>query len=632
MITRLTMENFLPFRQKVVLDLADQGFVLIRGRNTVSQAADANGVGKTSIAHAICYALYGEDLSGRKADAVACRFTTGQCMVAIDLKDDRGEWGIVRTRRPARLMTYGIPGVLENEDAAVLQKKIEDRLGCGLRTFKNAVVFGQGAFDRFSHADQAEQMRMLDEIQGVDFREALKNAKDWRADLTVKFNEQHVYAEKARGHIEAVSAKIEGLMASRVDFEGVKRANVDRLRGQQEKIEDALDAGAAEEVRIAAEYEMLLALRAANIAVFIAERAENEARGAEEDAEIYLGDAERGVQEITDALDALEAAGACPTCRRGVKTKADRDKVRKLFAPTLAEAGKDAIRAASSLVVAQETSQEATQAAESARAAQAALVPVGEDASRLIARLEVTTGRREAARRADARASLEIDLADTRKALDEAQGAVWAGQAALAEAEAAKAAADLAERQALVRSRKIESAMAMSDYWVEAFGDRGIRSMLVDGVADYVNDRVREHLDVLAAGEATMQMSATTDLKKGGTKERISFKPEWSWGGIGTNDESGGQERRMDLAVFAAVQDLAETRSARPFPLKIWDEPTDGLDSRGMELFTQWVAHQARTRGTGLLISHNKEVTESVTPDRIWTVVLDDDGAHVEVA
>src|SRR5260370_25734841 len=109
----------------------------------------------------------------------------------------------------------------------------------------------------------------------------------------------------------------------------------------------------------------------------------------------------------------------------------------------------------------------------------------------------------------------------------------------------------------------------MAEYWVEAFGDRGIRSLLVDGVADYVNDRVRGHLEVLAAGEATMTMSSQTGLKKGGAKERISFTPIWSWGGATKDDGSGGQDRRMDLAVFAAVQDLSENRSAQPFPLKI---------------------------------------------------------------
>jgi ABC-type multidrug transport system ATPase subunit len=129
-----------------------------------------------------------------------------------------------------------------------------------------------------------------------------------------------------------------------------------------------------------------------------------------------------------------------------------------------------------------------------------------------------------------------------------------------------------------------------------------------------------------------MLMSAQTELKKGGARERISFTPVWDWGGAGPDDGSGGQDRRMDLAVFAAVQDLAENRSARPFPLKIWDEPGDALDARGQELFCQWVAEQARVRGTGLLITHSQQIADSVTPDHVWTVVMDPDGSsRVEI-
>jgi Fe-S cluster assembly ATPase SufC len=127
-------------------------------------------------------------------------------------------------------------------------------------------------------------------------------------------------------------------------------------------------------------------------------------------------------------------------------------------------------------------------------------------------------------------------------------------------------------------------------------------------------------------------MSATTDLKKGGARERISFKAEWAWGGDGPLDGSGGQDRREDLALFAAVQDLAESRSARPFPIKVWDEPGDSLDTRGQELFAAWVKAESRRRGTGLLITHSETLAGLIEPDHTWVVVMDKNGATVEVS
>ena len=83
--------------------------------------------------------------------------------------------------------------------------------------------------------------------------------------------------------------------------------------------------------------------------------------------------------------------------------------------------------------------------------------------------------------------------------------------------------------------------------------------------------------------------------------------------------------------VFAAVQDLAESRSARPFPLKVWDEPGDNLDARGKEMFLRWVESEARARGTGLLITHDEAIASQADPDAVWTVILERDGARVEL-
>jgi energy-coupling factor transporter ATP-binding protein EcfA2 len=124
-------------------------------------------------------------------------------------------------------------------------------------------------------------------------------------------------------------------------------------------------------------------------------------------------------------------------------------------------------------------------------------------------------------------------------------------------------------------------------------------------------------------------MSAQTALKGGKTRESISFTTEWVWGGAGPDDGSGGQDRRKDLSIFAANQDLAETRSARPFPIKVYDEPFDALDPRGQELAVAWARRQASERGTILLITHSDGVA-SADVDEVWTVVLDRDGARVE--
>jgi ABC-type lipoprotein export system ATPase subunit len=76
------------------------------------------------------------------------------------------------------------------------------------------------------------------------------------------------------------------------------------------------------------------------------------------------------------------------------------------------------------------------------------------------------------------------------------------------------------------------------------------------------------------------------------------------------------------------MQDLAESRSARPFPLKAYDEPFDALDSRGKEMACAWLREQAKKR-TVLLITHSEELAGLANPDQTWTIVHDENGARV---
>jgi ABC-type transport system involved in cytochrome bd biosynthesis fused ATPase/permease subunit len=152
-----------------------------------------------------------------------------------------------------------------------------------------------------------------------------------------------------------------------------------------------------------------------------------------------------------------------------------------------------------------------------------------------------------------------------------------------------------------------------------------------DSVADFLNDRLAHHLSVLAAGEADVTVSALTALKKGAVKERMSVTASWGWGAGSYGAGSAGQGGRVNLALVAAHQDLAERRSARPFPLRIFDEPECHVDPRGQEILARWIRQEAARRGTTFLVTHNPLLAELVEPDRTFTVVLDNEGARVEV-
>jgi DNA repair exonuclease SbcCD ATPase subunit len=626
------MENFLPFRDRVELPLADQGLVLVKGRNLVSEALDSNGVGKTSIPHGISWCLFGEDLSGRRADAVACRFTDGACVVSMDMEDEVGPWSVTRTRRPAGLSVTGIAGIGANEDMSSVQRKIEQRLGFGVRTFKNAVVFGQGTFERFAGADQAEQMRMLDEIQGVDFREALARAKAWRDDLQEKHRQASSAVDSARELYAAAAKTVTDMRRARDAYEVERRRWLAKIAEDALAVEQRLLAARADARQAEADARSLSALREEERRERALDAERSALRVALDEAKVEEDVAKNEETNLAERLDELVRSGACPACRR-TTVKSQEKVIRKLFEPELAKLRAARVKAEHAVDRAAAVLDEAVKRHAAQLLTFQRLVPdeYAAQPGRYVMVLEERCGARAASLRADRERSAlaEARRLEADRARAEAQ---WSGQGSLDEAEAMAVAHQEAGRLAAQKADRIAAAVKIAEYWYEAFGDRGIRSMLVDGVADFINQRIARHLEVLACGEASVRMSAQTDLKRGGTRERISFNPEWAWGGVGAGTGSGGQDRRVDLAVFAAVQDLSETRSARPFPLKIFDEPFDALDSRGKELAGQWVKSIAKKHGTGLLITHSEEMAVAADPDSVWEVIMDKDGAHVVVA
>jgi DNA repair exonuclease SbcCD ATPase subunit len=626
MIKGIGVENFLPFREYTYFPLANQGLVLIRGNNRVSASSNDNGSGKTSVLHAIAWVLFGEDLKGRKADAVACRFTEGQCSVRIDLEDDLGAWSVIRTRRPASLRVEGLD-VPPDSNMDVVQAAIESRLGFGMHTFRNAVVFGQGSFDRFAHADQAEQMKMLDEIQGLDYSEPRRNAADWRKNLVATMGEIESGVSDDSMVLEETKNQIKTLTDIRNQFEVRQFERLKLSKAKTTGIAGSIATLRADIREIGIDAKILERARFEESKLIECEAALSLTRQAEDEAGALQDEAGTNLRRHDEKLERLLKHSECPECLSVIEGAWSL--VRDRFAIQRKPLALQSDLAAKEYRKCLGASAAALEAVEAQQAVLRAIVGGTEDLSRMIMRLEEKTTPARRKRLADDLARLEAEAAKAEAEWRRIKDEKWDGSEALARA--SEKVTLLTARIARERGRMDKAAIAvdLAEYCVDAFSDRGIRSLMVDNVADFVNDRMVEHLEALTAGEATNRMAATTPLKKGGTKERISFTPTWAWGGEGPDSGSGGQDRRVDLATFAAVQDLSESRSARPFPLKAYDEPFDALDSRGKEMACAWLRAQAKTR-TVLLITHSEELAGLANPDVTWTIVYDENGATVQ--
>ncbi|KAK3260528.1 hypothetical protein CYMTET_30512, partial [Cymbomonas tetramitiformis] len=121
----------------------------------------------------------------------------------------------------------------------------------------------------------------------------------------------------------------------------------------------------------------------------------------------------------------------------------------------------------------------------------------------------------------------------------------------------------------------------------KAFARTGIQSYLVDEALSEVQRRASAHLEVLAGGSLTLELSATRKAKsRAGTVERIekivqARGPHGEWHQRTVRQLSGGEQRRVALALTLAFSEFALARDGSECDLLVLDEVLQSLDGEG---------------------------------------------------
>jgi len=151
------------------------GVTLIVGKNLDDNTME--GVGKSACINSLCWALFGQLPKDVNIDDV---IKTGKssCVVEVHLTD--GTY-IVRSRGPNQLYIghHGSESKEVGKDMKETQKKINDLIGMSFDTFMQSVYFAQNYNNKFITANQEQKAKILSELQDLSiFDKAYKKAND----------------------------------------------------------------------------------------------------------------------------------------------------------------------------------------------------------------------------------------------------------------------------------------------------------------------------------------------------------------------------------------------------------------------------------------------------------------------
>ena len=608
--------------KEIVLD--EIGLLNIIGQNLDDTSAGSNGSGKSSIADAICWALYGKTAKGVSGDDIVNTNTKGGTRVQVIVDDGAGtEYIIDRYRKHkscgsklylGKLDTsVVIPTDLTLSSIKETQERIDQIVGMDYDMFRSSHYMGQEDMPDLPNMTDKELKDVIEKAANITelelaYEEAKKVHKahkenmdedislfkaDWNKRRLVWKDYLHNLHQSE--NFEALNAKL---------IEDIK-ANLKEL--YLELLEREVELG---EYQSMANQELLESVNAK--IKLCGEVVEVDKKIAKENQVIKesLADVKRAKVKMT-SIKEEEAAlyhAQCSHCGSELKESKKKD-----LTDVVTSKRADLSQEAKDLSKRIDNARKSLKSLNIKRDS----MPK-EDISALTAEKSVIEGNlREITHCESNIKRVNTEIADLDAHLE------------LAEKTENTSVYDLEEietklKEAQERIKKGVGDVRNSKYWVDRskeavqiFSPAGIRGMILDDVVPYLNGRIEEYLSELSDGNITANLNTLSETKKGEVREKITFEIETTVSKV-TNFKllSGGEKRKVRLASALALQDLVATRSDSSLGIYIADEIDDALDDAGLERLMGILEAKARDKGTVLVISHNSLtdwIRESIT-------------------
>ena len=647
--------KILQFRCKDLLlfsevdrSLENLGLIFVFGRNDDTDGAQSNGSGKSSLAKAIAWIVYGEAIDGEQPDGFirsGCPKGWGE----VDLDVDGKQWTIrrSRTRGTTNLSLISPAGDPVIGKKREIQEQIERLMGMSFRAWRTICCHASAASDPnyFSapwcgDATRKEILHAclgtgsfdpcVEEVkrrkQGIDELAAAASVK--LAACRARLSDVDVAAEQRRcdrwesdkaKRVRDLQAKLSRIeSAPPPDFAPLEAdvvrcaALVPEAEQAEHVARDALDE-ASSSLQVAREEAASCEAAADRIA---SQRASREAREARSAVTQALAKHERAASDLAGL-----SGDACPTCGSALAEGAAHVHVVEL--QEREAAARDSLRSAK--LHAKQTEERVAKLE--------ALVAAADSAAKVVARCEKTEARRKLALSEAGRATIaaQREASKAREALAVARESASADEAKRTEAKSIakrlrevqaercpheSALANATEREKFLRAEEAALRSDLADlaaegslvgFWSHGFSSQGLPSMLLDGAMAPLTERANHWLAMLTDGDISGAITTQKELKSGESRDRIAL--EWTIEGLQGVTPSDAQRTKIRIACDLSLMDLAEARGIRS-DLAVFDEVLDGCDDVGTQRMLQLLATVRERRSTVLVISHEAGMSE----------------------
>lgn len=529
-----------------------------------------NGAGKSTIFDAIAWALFGTTFRGVKGDDVIRRKAKKNCLVQVNVTNP--PMVIKRYRKHEtfgdRLIIEDGSKTIEKGTLALTQAWLTERLGIDFDLLK-CVIFSQDDSFNFVNAGNKDQKDILAKIMRINYSEYQKRAKDEYKKLESTLRDHEGNIAILTSHIDD---DIEASCDKRIaQWEEQRAIKIKKIKDSVSVLMDNF-ATLNGEIKDVSELQSLKSKIDSAINMF---------EGKKKELSHNVGSHRGQISVFKKELEQISRIGAhCHTCFQSVNEKVVLARKRQV---------KEQI---------QELEEEAIQFSDKCEEIDEKISKYRANKEKVVRAIEEQRQKAKEVLIIEKRIVEENNRAEDEELAENPY--VKEKEVALAKQKKIK------EKIEWLRNERagISEILPYYSFWVEAFGDSGIKSFVFDLICSTLTEQANKYLDILTNGTTTISFDTQQKLKSGETREKFDCEIITDGDRCMYETYSGGEKTRIALAVDMALSQLMQEYYKTQFNFVVFDERDEYLNNAGRRQYLSLLKEIAKNK-TAYVISHD---------------------------
>lgn len=627
------MNNFMAIKE-AELELDNQGLILIEGVNKTNDSFDSNGSSKSTLVSSITYALYGKTEKGLKADDVVNKYEKKNTSVILSFNIGEDNYRIERYRKHKefknKVKLFCNDKEITGSTNDVTDKQIQDLFGIDFNTYVNAIIYGQGDIPMFSQATDKGKKEILESITKV---EVYKKAQDVAKEKVKEVEEQQ---NKEQQEIEKLGYQKE-LKQEQFDKEVSKYNQVMEQKKQEEETFKQRQEEYNNKVKELDEQINTLKQNIPEIenTEFIFSDNYNKAKEGIELIKNNINDklmpvwnqeelservVDQEIRSIQSKINQLDTNDHCPVCGSPIDNT-HKVKEKENMETQISQEQEKLKQYKENKQKIEDKKRELE-----TKINQLEQMMKEEDLQKQNHDREIQKQYQQQQQVYNNISQLENNKSGLQKPTLNDYSYIEKPDEKLYKKEQS----DIDKTIDKHKDKVVQLETKKNKYSnaVDAFGNKGIRSVVLDFITPFLNERANEYLQTLSGSDIEIEFQTQVKNSKGELKDKFDVIVKNSNGGESYKANSAGEQKRIDLSISFAIQDLIMSKDDISTNIALYDECFDGLDTIGCENVVKLLKDRLKTVSTIFVITHS----ESLKPlfENVITMVKEDGVSRLE--